>query len=99
MGFKCSKCGACCILAGEILKNVTNFPYSFDKDGKCEMYDPVKGCKVYKNRPDVCNVEKMYDGINKEFPIEKQTYYDIASMKCNSYMDKLNIDKSFRLKL
>ena len=55
MAFHCDKCGLCC----RLLKNVPQLA-AFDRgDGVCKF---LQGnlCSIYENRPDICNVEKMY---------------------------------------
>lgn len=56
--FPCNHCGACC-------KSVTLSPQTagFDRgDGTCRHYDDVeRHCRIYAQRPDVCNIEKTYE--------------------------------------
>ena len=55
MTFLCYKCGLCC----RLLKDVPQLA-AFDRgDGVCKY---LRGslCSIYENRPDICNVEKMY---------------------------------------
>ena len=55
MTFHCDKCGLCC----RLLKNVPQLA-AFDRgDGVCKF---LRGnlCSIYENRPDICNVDKMY---------------------------------------
>ena len=96
MGFGCTKCGACCIKARDILKGQL-FPYQFLENGQCEKYDPVVGCTVYHSRPAACNIEIGYDIYNALMPMEKETYYDISALNCNRWMNDLKIDESFRI--
>ena len=54
--FKCDCCGLCCrhIDRSPLLKN-------FDRgDGVCKFLSEKNLCKIYKNRPDFCNVEVGY---------------------------------------
>ncbi len=97
MGFGCTKCGACCLKAREILKGQL-FPYSFLEDGRCEKYDETMGCTIYQNRPDACNIERGYDVYNTLMPMSKDTYYDISAINCNRWMKELKIDSSFNIK-
>jgi Fe-S-cluster containining protein len=96
MGFGCTKCGACCLKAKEILKGQV-FPYEFLEDGRCEKYDPSVGCTIYENRPDVCNIEKGYLVYDHLLPMSKSAYYDISALNCNRWQKELGIDKSLRV--
>lgn len=54
--FQCSKCGICC-------RNIDKIPELSDfhnGDGICIHLNRNNLCNIYENRPDVCNVEKMY---------------------------------------
>ncbi len=55
--FKCDCCGLCC-------RHIDRSPLSKDLDsgdGVCKFLDTEKNlCKIYKNRPDFCNVEVGY---------------------------------------
>ena len=55
MKFNCDCCGLCCRnINSQLLKN-------FDRgDGVCKNLDENNLCKIYDNRPDVCNVEVGY---------------------------------------
>ena len=55
--FVCTKCGICC-------KNIKNIPELavFDKgNGICVYLSKDNLCMIYKNRPDICNTDKMYE--------------------------------------
>lgn len=54
--FECDCCGLCC---RHINKNLLK---NFDSgDGVCKFLDREKNlCRIYKNRPDICNVETGY---------------------------------------
>lgn len=42
------------------MKEVSEFPYDLNEDGSCSMLDENLKCKVYGNRPGICNAEEMY---------------------------------------
>ena len=100
MKFGCTKCGACCRLAGDIFKGAgVGFPYQFKEDGvTCEKYDEQAGCTIYEMRPDVCRVDKLAKLYKKECGMNKKQYYGLTIKACNMLMEKLNIDQSFRIK-
>lgn len=56
-GFPCDKCGICC----QSLHLSDMFADLDDGTGTCIYFDPKnKLCTIYANRPEKCNVEKMY---------------------------------------
>ncbi len=69
--FNCKKCGLCCatigksitiarelIMPDELMAEYASFPHSFDEKGRCEMLLQDNTCKVYDNRPTLCNIKK-----------------------------------------
>lgn len=98
MSFGCTKCGACCINAREVL-NGHPFPFKFLENGQCEKYDPKKGCTIYKDRPDCCRIDAGYEVYNNILPMSKETYYDLSAINCNAWIDKLGLDKIFKIKI
>ena len=58
MKFKCDMCGLCCQNVGKSFLQI-----EFDRgDGICKNYDEkTRFCKIYKNRPIVCNVDAYYE--------------------------------------
>lgn len=98
MGFKCSGCGCCCKrinIAVENTKHIEElyFPYSWDEDGRCEMLMEDNRCKVYEDRPLLCNVEKIAEHLN----LDKEQFYIDNNKACNKMMDEMNVDLSFRV--
>ena len=53
--FPCDKCGECCRNIG----NISQLKDFDDGTGRCR-YLQGNTCSIYENRPDICNVEKMY---------------------------------------
>lgn len=70
------------------------FPYNWDENGVCENLTEDNKCKVYENRPLICNVEKFAE-YNK---LEKTEFYKVNIRACNYMMDIDGIDQSFRIK-
>jgi Fe-S-cluster containining protein len=92
--FNCTKCGACCRLAGIFIESSgIDFPYGFDEDGCCEKYDQEIGCTIYEERPEICRMNKMQltSGLSEE------EYNKRSILACNMMMDLLNIDESFKI--
>lgn len=98
MNFGCVKCGLCCKLIPspemmdhypeEVRELFKGFPYK-STNGVCEMLSEDNTCKVYDNRPDVCNTEKLFH--NQTMIKDKDHWYRMQVDTCNLLMD---IDKS-----
>lgn len=57
MIFPCERCGICCKHIDLILQLK-----QFDSgSGRCIHLMNNNLCAIYDNRPDICNIEKMYD--------------------------------------
>ena len=59
--FRCTKCGLCC-------RNIDKIPELADfhkGDGICIHLSDENLCDIYSVRPDICNVEKMYESVYK----------------------------------
>lgn len=57
MIFPCDKCGTCC-------KHIDLIPQLNEYDngkGRCIHLMTNNLCDIYENRPDICNIEKMYE--------------------------------------
>lgn len=56
--FPCDDCGACCRSVALSAQTA-----ALDRgDGACRHYDDARRrCRIYAQRPDICNVEKTYD--------------------------------------
>jgi Fe-S-cluster containining protein len=99
MSFPCTGCGACCRHIDNA-KNIMNtapelsFPYTWDDTGICEMLGEDNMCKVYNNRPLICNVDKLmaFYGLNKK------EFYAININGCHKLMKKEGIYKEYRIK-
>lgn len=98
--FECSGCGSCCrriktaVLATKDIPGL-EFPYSWDDNGKCEMLLDDNSCKVYKDRPLLCNVEKLAD----KMKLNKKGFYKLNHNACLKMQEVDNVDPKFRLKL
>lgn len=81
--FECSGCGLCCKkinIAVENTKHIDElyFPYKWDNNGVCENLDSDNKCKVYDNRPLLCNIEKVAE----VFKIDKKQFFDVNYEAC-----------------
>lgn len=58
MNFPCIECGLCCRLSSTVpqLQPLQN------EKGLCRYFNEgTNRCRIYPNRPVICNTEKMYD--------------------------------------
>jgi Fe-S-cluster containining protein len=91
--FQCTSCGLCCRSVGNVLankdrlpeafkKDLKDFPYTAKEDGSCEKLVGDK-CSVYKNRPDLCNIETRY---NKHYSslLTKEEFYETQYRACQT---------------
>lgn len=68
--FECSKCGLCC-------RSIHMVPALSQYDcgnGRCQYLTENNLCGIYENRPDICNVDKMYE-LHFESIMTKEEYY------------------------
>lgn len=98
MSFNCSGCGCCCRrikTAVESVKHidVLSFPYSWDDSGKCEMLGEDNKCKVYDERPLICNVDKLMTF----FKYPEEEFYSLNRKSCNEMMDIDNVPQLYRI--
>lgn len=62
MIFPCEKCGLCC-------RHIDLIPQLKKLDsgnGRCINLTDNNLCLIYENRPDICNVRKMYELVYRE---------------------------------
>ena len=83
MMFECDKCGICC-------KHIDSIPQLKDFDsgnGRCiHLLDNIL-CEIYFERPDICNVERMYEIYFKE-SMSKEEYMRQNKLGCNELKQK-----------
>lgn len=87
MTFHCDKCGLCC-------RSLAYVPQlaAFDRgDGVCRYLAGNNLCIIYENRPDICNVEKMYSFFASQ--MSKEDYYSIMEQSCALLKQKILHDK------
>lgn len=99
MSFPCTGCGACCRRVSN-LKDIIDiapelaFPYSWDESGKCEMLGDDNKCKVYENRPLICNVDKFIE----VFGVSKKKFYKQNIKACHIMMKEDGIFNEYQIK-
>lgn len=85
MKFQCSQCGACCRRAG------SSGLMPDRGDGACIYLRENNLCDIYDERPEICNMEKMFLKRKEEFPdinFSKIDYFKLNNEVCNQMMDE-----------
>lgn len=83
--FKCSRCGLCC-------QHIDMIPELSEYDsgnGKCKYLTKNNLCAIYANRPDICNVDKMYE-INFSNEMTKEAFYEKNLEGCRALKEYVN---------
>lgn len=76
--FHCTQCGECCRHIDRI-----KLLSSFDRgDGRC-IYLDGNLCRIYDRRPDICNVEKMYEMYFRD-NLTKEEFYNMNYQGCKT---------------
>ena len=59
MSFECTKCGACCRLAGSVAELE-----GYDRgDSACKHLTPDNLCEIYDARPRICRMDAMHSPV------------------------------------
>ena len=66
-------------------------------DGACVYLKKNNQCSIYKNRPNFCNIEKVYKYLSNV--MTKKEYYIESTKNCHKLIDKFKIDKSYKIEL
>ena len=73
--FSCDQCGLCCQLISQIPQLA-----AFDRgDGVCIHLNGTL-CDIYDQRPDICNVEKMYNAFSDQMSYSE--YIEMMQKSC-----------------
>lgn len=76
--FKCEVCGICCKHIN-FVKELKDYDIG---NGTCKFLDlNTNHCKIYNNRPDICNVAKMYDLVYSKMYTEDE-YLELNYKGC-----------------
>jgi Fe-S-cluster containining protein len=73
--FPCIKCGLCCRMIG----NIPAMRDYHSGDGVC-MYLRDNLCSIYKRRPDICNLEKVYSSCFRG--MSRKDFYCVTLKSC-----------------
>lgn len=76
--FKCDCCGLCCMNL-----KMSQIYMDLDRgDGICKFFDvQTKLCSVYTDRPEKCNIDKIYKKYYKQ-QMTQQEFYDLNYEVC-----------------
>jgi len=109
--FKCTSCSACCKTVGSAIDNakklqtksvisemLLSFPHDLNDEGHCSKLDETGNCSVYDDRPDICNVEKMYEIHYSKYYPSKEAFYEAEHKACNVLMEAQGIGEEFKIK-
>ena len=81
-----------------VVEEMARFPYKF-RDGKvCEKLGKDGRCTIYETRPDVCNVEMMFDKYGSK-EMTKAEYFKMNSTICNDLIVKHNRGENYLIDL
>ena len=85
MTFECDRCGICC-------QHIDSIPQlkGFDSgNGRCVHLLENNLCEIYLDRPEICNVDKMYELYFKDI-ISEEEYIRQNKMGC------IELNKKYR---
>lgn len=83
MIFSCDICGLCC----KHLEEIPQLKEYDSGDGSCIYLGDDDRCKIYENRPDICNVKKMYDLFYKDM-MDEDDYIQKNIVACKEIKKK-----------
>ncbi len=93
--FPCSGCGLCC----QNISNIQELKHYDLGNGMCKYFDMSSNeCMIYNNRPEICQIDKMYE-IKYRTSYKKQEFYALNAQVCNTLQEKCNKDKKYRINL
>lgn len=81
--FQCTKCGICC-------RNIDKIPELIEfhtGNGVCVHLADNNLCNIYPNRPDICNVDKMYE-LKYKALMSKEEYEKLNMEGCRILQEK-----------
>lgn len=87
--FKCDCCGLCCMYVSN-----SHLYRDLDRgDGICRFFNcNTKLCNIYSDRPDKCNVDKMYQLYFKKIMTEEE-YYQLNYSACEKFKSIESVDE------
>jgi Fe-S-cluster containining protein len=87
--FPCTKCGACCRVAGTI----PGFEEPLRPDGACSHLQPDDSCAIYETRPFMCRVDEQagWEGV------PEYQWHAVNARACNQLQEAEGVPAKFRL--
>jgi len=88
-------CGLCC----QNISNVKELKDFALPNGVCKYYNyETKGCNIYEKRPDICNIDKMYE-LEYFKNYSKKEFYELNAQVCNYLQEKEQLNLNYRVKI
>ncbi len=66
---------------GHLAEAIAEFPYQAKEDGSCEMLEDNR-CKVYDNRPLLCDVGRIAE--ETKMPVSREKWFEMNYKACKS---------------
>ena len=85
--FPCSMCGECC----RHIDQIPQLAAFDDGTGACKYLHGNK-CSIYPDRPEICNIDAMYEKVFKALYPDKETYYRMNRKACELLQNEGTID-------
>lgn len=84
--FKCDCCGLCCMNL-----RMSELYSDLDRgDGICTYFDMhTKLCTIYYERPEKCNVDKVYERYYKD-KMSREQYYELNYEICKQLKERVD---------
>lgn len=83
MIFPCDKCGICC----RHLNLIPQLKQLDSGNGRCIHLTAHNLCAIYDNRPDICNVNKMYEMVYCKYMSEDE-YLNLNLEGCKELKER-----------
>ena len=83
MIFVCDRCGICC----KHIEQISQLKKFDSGNGQCIHLTNKNLCAIYSKRPDICNVDKMYE-IHFKGLMSKEEYISLNIKACNELKRK-----------
>ena len=84
--FPCTKCGLCCIMAGQ------SGVMPKGKNGACIYLGDNLECTIYEDRPKVCKLDE-----NKPKEMKESDYYHVQAGYCNELQEQFELGEEYRV--
>lgn len=93
--FPCTECGLCC----QNISHIEELKVFDLGDGVCQHFDKLnKKCTIYETRPQICQVDEMFDIKYSQY-FTKEAFYIENAKVCNHLQEQYKIDENFRVKI